>query len=149
MFKDRYVIVDDAAVVHCVLFFLMIRRPPRSTRTDTLFPYTTLFRSLQPHPRAAAGENGRADGDRLFPEFLRRRDPRLGRSLVPRRARCGPDPEHRRRGDPHDQLAAAFELGLCPRRNPDSRYHRTYRLTLVAAPRSEERRGRKVGVSTC
>src|SRR3546814_13444333 len=32
-----------------LLFFLMIRRPPRSTRTDTLFPYTTLFRS------AAAG----------------------------------------------------------------------------------------------
>src|SRR3546814_15902328 len=28
-------------------FFLMIRRPPRSTRTDTLFPYTTLFRSLK------------------------------------------------------------------------------------------------------
>src|SRR3546814_21156477 len=29
----------------CVFFFLLIRRPPRSTRTDTLFPYTTLFRS--------------------------------------------------------------------------------------------------------
>src|SRR3546814_6853952 len=28
------------------LFFLMLRRPPRSTRTDTLFPYTTLFRSF-------------------------------------------------------------------------------------------------------
>src|SRR3546814_1987435 len=28
-------------------FFLMIRRPPRSTRTDTLFPYTTLFRSVR------------------------------------------------------------------------------------------------------
>src|SRR3546814_13800455 len=28
------------------LFFFMIRRPPRSTRTDTLFPYTTLFRSV-------------------------------------------------------------------------------------------------------
>src|SRR3546814_7435845 len=28
-----------------LVFFLMIRRPPRSTRTDTLFPYTTLFRS--------------------------------------------------------------------------------------------------------
>src|SRR3546814_4937307 len=27
------------------IFFLMIRRQPRSTRTDTLFPYTTLFRS--------------------------------------------------------------------------------------------------------
>src|SRR3546814_16034113 len=30
-------------------FFLMIRRPPRSTRTDTLFPYTTLFRSALDH----------------------------------------------------------------------------------------------------
>src|SRR3546814_17440979 len=30
----------------CFIFFLMIRRPPRSTRTDTLFPYTTLFRSF-------------------------------------------------------------------------------------------------------
>src|SRR3546814_13873682 len=36
-------------MLHCIsisfFFFLMIRRPPRSTRTDTLFPYTTLFRS--------------------------------------------------------------------------------------------------------
>src|SRR3546814_3226827 len=31
-----------------VFVFLMIRRPPRSTRTDTLFPYTTLFRSRPP-----------------------------------------------------------------------------------------------------
>src|SRR3546814_18079531 len=31
--------------VYVVFLFLMIRRPPRSTRTDTLFPYTTLFRS--------------------------------------------------------------------------------------------------------
>src|SRR3546814_14493332 len=30
-----------------MFFFLMIRRPPRSTRTDTLFPYTTLFRSSE------------------------------------------------------------------------------------------------------
>src|SRR3546814_4697623 len=30
-----------------LFFFLMIRRPPRSTRTDTLFPYTTLFRSTE------------------------------------------------------------------------------------------------------
>src|SRR3546814_7325437 len=55
----------------CYFFFLMIRRPPRSTRTDTLFPYTTLFRSgrdvghrrIAPRGRrirdAAAGE--RAD----------------------------------------------------------------------------------------
>src|SRR3546814_1779235 len=34
----------------------MIRRPPRSTRTDTLFPYTTLFRSAGRHLRALATE---------------------------------------------------------------------------------------------
>src|SRR3546814_3112091 len=33
------------SLVICLFFCLMIRRPPRSTRTDTLFPYTTLFRS--------------------------------------------------------------------------------------------------------
>src|SRR3546814_13207167 len=33
-----------------LFFFLMIRRPPRSTRTDTLFPYTTLFRSIPAAP---------------------------------------------------------------------------------------------------
>src|SRR3546814_20337935 len=32
-------------IIAYLFFFLMIRRPPRSTRTDTLFPYTTLFRS--------------------------------------------------------------------------------------------------------
>src|SRR3546814_17133848 len=37
--------LSNASVLDC-FFFLMIRRPPRSTRTDTLFPYTTLFRSL-------------------------------------------------------------------------------------------------------
>src|SRR6056297_1154569 len=40
-------------------FFLMIRRPPRSTRTDTLFPYTTLFRS-----RDAPGGDGPSGGGR-------------------------------------------------------------------------------------
>src|SRR3546814_16999257 len=39
---------------YLLFFFLMIRRPPRSTRTDTLFPYTTLFRS--------ATENGTDQG---------------------------------------------------------------------------------------
>src|SRR3546814_10176991 len=41
---------DEVCVVNLLLsvfFFLMIRRPPRSTRTDTLFPYTTLFRSAR------------------------------------------------------------------------------------------------------
>src|SRR3546814_8326120 len=41
----------------------MIRRPPRSTRTDTLFPYTTLFRSKRPSPRSAAIHPGRKETD--------------------------------------------------------------------------------------
>src|SRR3546814_18341148 len=39
------------------VFFLMIRRPPRSTRTDTLFPYTTLFRSRTRAERPRQGGN--------------------------------------------------------------------------------------------
>src|SRR3546814_8210236 len=35
------------------MFFLLIRRPPISTRTDTLFPYTTLFRSPSWYPHVA------------------------------------------------------------------------------------------------
>src|SRR3546814_11789129 len=41
-----------------LVFFLMIRRPPRSTRTDTLFPYTTLFRSHGGRSRSAASPAG-------------------------------------------------------------------------------------------
>src|SRR3546814_11570345 len=44
-----------------IFFFLMIRRPPRSTRTDTLFPYTTLFRSLADHGHLITLVAGRAD----------------------------------------------------------------------------------------
>src|SRR3546814_7530542 len=48
----------------------MIRRPPRSTRTDTLFPYTTLFRSGPPEPRRRQG------------------DPALARRAAQKRAGC-------------------------------------------------------------
>src|SRR3546814_3480064 len=53
----------------------MIRRPPRSTRTDTLFPYTTLFRSPPPHRLhlavAHAGEvSAHYIGGRLKHPFL-------------------------------------------------------------------------------
>src|SRR3546814_7547032 len=57
-----------------LFFFLMIRRPPRTTRTDTLFPYTTLFRSpryLPPRLHEAVRDvalapavPGAVDGDR-------------------------------------------------------------------------------------
>src|SRR3546814_8923123 len=43
-------------------FFLMIRRPPRSTRTDTLFPYTTLFRSPESGLFVNIPEQGEIEG---------------------------------------------------------------------------------------
>src|SRR3546814_2770388 len=50
----------------------MCRRPPRSTLTDTLFPYTTLFRSLD-HARRAGGFGHRIEpADGIFIDFLRR-----------------------------------------------------------------------------
>src|SRR3546814_14410323 len=55
-------------ISHCYscvfFFFLMIRRPPRSTRTDTLFPYTTLFRS---HDRQGRPHLSRHSLPRRFP----------------------------------------------------------------------------------
>src|SRR3546814_13430643 len=58
----------------------MIRRPPRSTRTDTLFPYTTLFRSPRPGAPAPAEGNGQAERrDReARQEALQRAVPRQG-----------------------------------------------------------------------
>src|SRR3546814_511180 len=51
-------------------FFLMLRRPPRSTRTDTLFPYTTLFRSMAISIAVAVGDVG----DELIAKLLPRID---------------------------------------------------------------------------
>src|SRR3546814_15280825 len=61
-----------AHIVLCYVYFLMMRRPPRSTRTDTLFPYTTLFRSrlcqrggvdLRHRDQAAAHRHRYPEGD--------------------------------------------------------------------------------------
>src|SRR3546814_946254 len=56
-------------VVSLCVIFLMIRRPPRSTRTDTLFPYTTLFRSC---PETHGGRKARAVGASTRPQADRR-----------------------------------------------------------------------------
>src|SRR3546814_6096625 len=59
----------------------MIRRPPRSTRTDTLFPYTTLFRSPT-ISRKSPKRGGKCAGGELV--LLRKHEPRVSRvSYVP------------------------------------------------------------------
>src|SRR3546814_18692172 len=62
-------------------FFLMIRRPPRSTRTDTLFPYTTLFRSVDGATLLNLGQSEAAV--RLFTRIRALALERLGESAVP------------------------------------------------------------------
>src|SRR3546814_12289033 len=87
------ILVLDGYSTRCLFFFLKIRRPPRSTRTDTLFPYTTLFRSppfrRRPQTAGSAPRAGRAGqhggGDRAQPR--RHQDRRLGDRPWPRRRR--------------------------------------------------------------
>src|SRR3546814_9290823 len=78
-----------------VFLFLMIRRPPRSTRTDTLFPYTTLFRSHMHRVRRAVNrwthllqiDLGRGKERQQAPAALPRRSGRLGRPKCIRRSK--------------------------------------------------------------
>src|SRR3546814_14725741 len=117
-----------------IVFFLMIRRPPRSTRTDTLFPYTTLFRSLprlrREHPvlrirRALHRPSGGAEAGRP-----RRRpaNPDL-RAESPGRRPCRQHPRRERhdglrrdrrhapqRPGPHDPRAAPADAGRAQER---------------------------------
>src|SRR3546814_9781862 len=55
-------------------FFLMIRRPPRSTRTDTLFPYTTRFRSSRGRRRSGSVQDIGLHRDDLSELFSKRRN---------------------------------------------------------------------------
>src|SRR3546814_7693978 len=71
------------------IFFLMIRRPPRSTRTDTLFPYTTLFRSrreLDAREVRLSWRARRADGV-VGHGAVERTAANAGRAIVRRRRR--------------------------------------------------------------
>src|SRR3546814_5863472 len=63
-----------------VIYFLMIRRPPRSTRTDTLFPYTTRFRS----PESDAGHPADARGDRSLDDGAAARSPAVAACVARR-----------------------------------------------------------------
>src|SRR3546814_182447 len=97
-----------SALFFCFFFFLMIRRPPRSTRTDTLFPYTTLFRS-------------RRVGFLSFPSRPSGADRGLRARPRPHRLDRAAQPVHdRRRGDRHLL-------------DPQDRLHRSARLMPAAA----------------
>src|SRR3546814_4462448 len=69
------------------MFFLMIRRPPRSTRTDTRFPYTTLFRSPRTARHPLRGRSACRNRGRIGRRFLRKLQ--LGRPPMGAADRCG------------------------------------------------------------
>src|SRR2546429_4954787 len=98
-----------------LFFFLMIRRPPRST----LFPYTTLFRSGRPARRgAAAPAEGASDGHAVLP--LQRREPQLARvALLLRRQgdRCVRDRKSTRLNSSHGYISYAV---FCLKKKKDS-----------------------------
>src|SRR3546814_12543960 len=103
----------------------MIRRPPRSTRTDTLFPYTTLFRSFLDRERAFGGA-----------ELPKRAavDAQQGPQSVGGQAGRERTAEMEAQGESLFALAPAARGGEPP---------------VLTAQRLEERRGGKECVSTC
>src|SRR3546814_10927109 len=106
----------------------MTRRPPRSTRTDTLFPYTTLFRSVPPHRQRAAATATTPHASAVSsPSAIRRKRPPGRRETSP------PDPPARpgrNRNGPHRQ-------GPSPRRRDRRSIFRQCRYELPPyAPQS-------------
>src|SRR3546814_17230219 len=97
----------------------MTRRPPRSTRTDTLFPYTTLFRSLyrlDRFPRAEAGGDHILHHQHLLPRLQPETPTQLKRAFGPldehrfnakgaRHLISDDNPTHRRRDNGADPVA--------------------------------------------
>src|SRR3546814_3877145 len=103
-------------------FFLILRRPPRSTRTDTLFPYTTLFRSSRQRPLHL----GRAGCGTAFPG--------TGRSFLPDERGRGQEHLVRLAGDPARRL-------IPPRLEPGHMAHLAAGAGLGLAVEVEARAG--------
>src|SRR3546814_13512931 len=101
----------------------MIRRPPRSTRTDTLFPYTTLFRSHEGRDRPARHR------------------------LLPQRRWLGRQYRHGRRGCEQPRSVWRARDPAPATERPDE--GEAARVVREQQARSEERRVGKEGVSTC
>src|SRR3546814_15900890 len=115
-----------------VFFFLMIRRPPRSTRTDTLFPYTTLFRSRGARAdgrERLRQEHAGEDAERCSPprprQHHRRRLDAIVLLLTGRRA----PPRHR-----HAVPGGAGSAQPPGPRHPVARHRRRFLLSLLPGP---------------
>src|SRR3546814_15558421 len=122
-----------------VFFFLMIRRPPRSTRTDTLFPYTTLFRSeTQKLEYERAGRQPKHKPDRHH--FIPDHAAIIGPPHFPAGTMAAPAAKHER----HGQANADDRIGPSgykhrPQQPSQSRAPGAGRRTQQAAAKPERR----------
>src|SRR3546814_1575802 len=114
----------------CFVFFLMIRRPPRSTRTDTLFPYTTLFRS---HRRLAeVGVQPRLAGLEHVSDAGRRRSRRVP-FIAPFGIYAG-DPADRRSEEHTSELQSLMRISyavFCLKKKNKNNQHTKNNATMT------------------
>src|SRR3546814_20882429 len=111
----------------------MIRRPPRSTRTDTLFPYTTLFRSARPHgqsrteaDRESAGDAGVDCGQAEGQRRLHRRTRKARGLLLEAELLARPDHAHRQQAGLFDATDARSVSTQAADRYADEEIGRAY-----------------------
>src|SRR3546814_15882615 len=133
-------ITEVYAFVIVAIFFLIIRRPPRSTRTDTRCPYTTLFRSIV---IAVGGEEGRILHAAGLGGVVRR-DHR-GHRVIGIGAERAREIRQRIDGGLEHRLRVAGVFRRIQHLHRDLGAARA----LVVAPRTEERRVGKECGSTC
>src|SRR3546814_2670691 len=102
-----------------MLYFLIVRRPPIATRTDTLFPYTTLFRSRLRRRAALEPRRGRT---RAWPSLACGAGARSQRRDR-RRAQCRDLLGRAQRRISHRPVSARFARGRGPARTGDLNHH--------------------------
>src|SRR3546814_20434115 len=93
-------------IVFVSFLFLMIRRPPRSTRTDTLFPYTTLFRSADAGGAERPGRPDMQDVDVALGQDVRERARPRSRRRVAGNAQAGRKVDYEK-GDDDPEIGRA------------------------------------------
>src|SRR3546814_18369363 len=120
----------------------MIRRPPRSTRTDTLFPYTTLFRSSSDEKASARGDKPASGDPKLIPV------PRSQDSQSPRERAERDLPE----GGVESGAQDFYEPDLCGHHSkgaPCLKDHKPCSRLPMSGPRPAQTATLQIGTAAC
>src|SRR3546814_1699303 len=128
----------------CAMFFLMTRRPPRPTRTDTLFPYTTLFRSkVVEHVGEAiplVGGVGSLVREALQASRLERLQEAENRALVlPEAVHGGRQRGHRcgmQRIQPYRNRGDLFTIGRSEEQTPETQSLMRYPYAVICSTKT-------------